>query len=127
MRCSSPGKLGGSGGTTPPNADAGGARPVVPGGEAWGADRRQARPGRGLGAHPWETGAQPPVGHTEEDTGYHPLEVCWGPVIAFCGTSTGLPSSPPPFVVFAPLPRWDSGGAVRDEKRALEMEPAEPG
>lgn len=26
-----------------------------------------------------------------------------------------------------PLPRWDSGGAVRDGKRDLEMEPAEPG
>ncbi|XP_047653417.1 translation initiation factor IF-2-like [Phacochoerus africanus] len=40
------------------------ASSVVLGGEAGTADGREARPGPGLGTHPWETRAQPPVGLT---------------------------------------------------------------
>ena len=40
------------------------ASAVVLGGEAGTADGREARPGPGLGTHPWETRAQPPVGLT---------------------------------------------------------------
>lgn len=59
-----------------------------------------------------------------EDTRYHPLRTCWGPVFAFCGTSSGFPSIPPALCVVGRLPRWDRG-AERGEGGALDVEPQE--
>lgn len=112
-----------------------------PRGEAWGRGGTGGKPPRpGLCACPEETGrsrllalckrsarqelhaSSPPreqvskvtcfLGCMGEDTRYHPLMACWGPVFAFCGASSGFPSSPPAFYLVDRLPLWDLRGCA---------------